>query len=74
MIGRRTTAAIAFTASKSPSEAIGEPGLDYIHAQPVELMRQPQLFLLVHAASRRLLAIAKGRVEDRDSLCIHNSS
>ena len=71
MIGRRTTEAIAFTDSKSPSEAIGKTRLDHIHAQTVELVSQAQLFLLVHAAARRLLAIAKRGVENRDagSLC-----
>src|SRR5581483_3503573 len=41
--------------------------LDYIHAQTVKLLRQSQLLLLVHAAARRLLAIAKRRIKNRDS-------
>ena len=30
----------------------GKAGLDHVHAQAVELVRQTQLFLHVHAASR----------------------
>ena len=37
----------------------GKAGFDDVHAQAVELVRQPQLFLHVHAASRRLLAVAQ---------------
>jgi len=47
--------------------------LDYVHSQSVELVRQTQLFLLVHAAARRLLSISKSGVEDLDAraLCGH---
>src|SRR3989454_7577975 len=45
----------------------GKPCLDHIHAQTVELVRQTQLFLHVHTAARRLLAIAQGGVEYRDA-------
>jgi hypothetical protein len=50
-----------------------EPRFDHVHAQPIKLMRQPQLFLLIHAASRRLLAIAESGIEDSDpgSLATH---
>ena len=49
----------------------GEAGFDDIHAQAVELVRQPQLLLHVHAASRRLLAVAQGSVEYRDPCSFH---
>ncbi len=49
----------------------GEAGLDDVHAQPVELVRQAQLFLHVHAAPGRLLAVAQGRVEYRDPCSFH---
>jgi hypothetical protein len=35
-------------------------------------MRQPQLFLLVHAAARGLLSIPKRRIEYRNSRFVHN--
>ena len=52
----------------------GETGLNHVHSQTVELVSQAQLFLLVHAATRRLLAIAKRGVENRDAsaLCGHD--
>ena len=37
--------------------------LDNVHAQPVQLLRHAQLFAYVHAASRRLLAVAERSVE-----------
>ena len=49
----------------------GEAGFDDVHAQAVELVRQAQLFLHVHAASGRLLAIAKRGVEYRDPGSFH---
>src|SRR5438128_12631758 len=49
----------------------GKSSLDHIHAQTVELVRQTQLFLHVHAATRRLLAIAQGGVEYRNLRSFH---
>ena len=49
----------------------GEAGFDDVNAQAVKLVRQSQLFLHVHAASRRLLAVAKGSVEYCDSCSFH---
>src|SRR5712692_8713974 len=49
----------------------GETRLDDIHAQTVELARQTQLLLHVHAATRRLLAIAQSSVEYRDTRSFH---
>ena len=43
----------------------GEPGLNHVHAQAVELMRQAQLFRPVHAATGRLLSVAKRGIENR---------
>src|SRR5260370_1254376 len=45
----------------------GEPGFDHVGAQTVELMRQPQFFLMVHAAPGRLLSVAQGGIENGDS-------
>ena len=59
--------AMARTASKSPSEAIGKPGLDDVHAEHVELPRQAQLLGGRHAEAGRLLAVAQGRVENPDA-------
>src|SRR5208282_469245 len=39
----------------------------HIHAKPVELVRQTQLFLVVHAAAGRLLAVAQGGIEHGDA-------
>ena len=47
-------------------EAIGKPRLDHVDAEPLELPRQAQLLGGVHAAARRLLAVAERGVEDRD--------
>ena len=45
----------------------GEAGLDHVHTQAVELVRHPQLFLMVHAAAGRLFSVAQSGVENRDS-------
>src|SRR6185503_5666856 len=44
----------------------GEPGLDDVHAQPLELLRNPQLLRRGHAAPRRLLSVSQRGVEDGD--------
>src|SRR5208282_1531305 len=49
----------------------GESGLDHVHAQAVELLGQVQLFLHIHAAARRLLAVTKRGVENGDARPIH---
>src|SRR5437016_4565437 len=41
----------------------GKAGFDYVHAKPVELMRQTKLFLMVHAAAGRLFSVAKSGIE-----------
>ena len=48
-----------------------EPGLDHVHAQPVELLGQTQFFLHIHAATRRLLAVPQRGVKDNDARQIH---
>ena len=45
----------------------GESRLDHIDAQPVEVMRHAQLLRHIHAATRRLLAVAQRSVENRDA-------
>ena len=61
-----TSAAMARTASKSPTEAIGNPAS--MMSTPERGQRPGHLELLghVHARARRLLAVAQGRVEDPD--------
>ena len=62
--GPSTAFAIAVTASKSPGEVIGKPGLDDVDAQARELVRDLQLLLHVQRDAGRLLAVAQRRVED----------
>src|SRR5580704_9009357 len=50
----------------------GKAGFNNVYPEAVELMRQPKLFLLIHAAAGRLLAISKGRVENGNSRFVHN--
>ena len=45
----------------------GKPGFDHVYAEAIELMGQAQFFLHVHAATRRLLAVAKCGIEYRDA-------
>src|SRR5271157_1019428 len=49
----------------------GKSGFDHVHAESVELLGQAQLFLHIHAATRRLLAVTKRGVEDGDARPIH---
>src|SRR5438034_1201938 len=42
----------------------GEPRLDHVHAQVLELARDRELLLHVHGGAGRLLPVAQGRVED----------
>ena len=43
-----------------------EARFDDVDAESLELARQGQLLVQVHAAARRLLAVTQGRVEDED--------
>ena len=70
MTGPSTVRAIAWTASKSPGEVIGKPGLDHVDAEPGELLGDLQLLLRVQRDARRLLAVAQRRVEDQYSVGI----
>ena len=45
-----------------------EAGLDHVDAEPLELARDRELLVEVHAAARRLLAVAQRRVEDPDAV------
>jgi hypothetical protein len=58
------------TASKSPSEAAGNPGLDDVDAQFFQLGGQAQLFAGVHAGAGRLLAVSQGGIENDDAFVI----
>ncbi len=42
----------------------GKTRLNHVDAEAVELVRQAQLLRMIHAATRRLLSIAKGRVKN----------
>ena len=46
-----------------------EAGFDDVHAKAIELLRQAQLLRRGHAEARRLLAVAKRRVEHLDAGC-----
>ena len=59
MIGPSTSRAIACTASKSPGEAIGKPGLDDVDAEARELLGDLELLGGVERDARRLLAVAQ---------------
>jgi hypothetical protein len=48
-----------------------EARLDHVHPQPLELASERELLLEVHAAARRLLAVAQRRIEDADQLPAH---
>ncbi len=58
------------TASKSPSEAIGKPGLDDVDAHLVEQLGDFELFLERHRGAGALLAVAQRRVEDEDAVLV----
>ena len=44
----------------------GEPGLDYVHVHPEQLLGNNELLLGVHRCARRLLAVSQCGVEDVD--------
>jgi hypothetical protein len=46
-----------------------EAGFDDVHAKAIELLREAQLFRCGHAEARRLLAVAKRRVEHLNTGC-----
>ena len=70
MIGPSTVRAIVWTASKSPGEVIGKPGLDHVDAQARELLGDLELLLRVQRDPGRLLAVTQRRVEDQYSVRI----
>jgi hypothetical protein len=58
---------MARTASKSPWEAIGKPA-SRVHLQALQLPGHLELFLEIHAAARRLLAIPQRGIKYVDSV------
>src|SRR5215467_6189637 len=46
--------------------------LNNIYPQAVELTRQADLFLHIHTAARRLLAVAQSRIKNRNSIAVHH--
>ena len=51
-----------------------EPGLDDVDAERRELTGQLELFVDPHRKARSLLAVAQGRIEDREPVGRHGSS
>src|SRR5262249_42235610 len=49
----------------------GESGFDNIHSKLLELKRHAQLLVHIHAATRRLLSIAQGRIENQHPVVAH---
>jgi hypothetical protein len=45
----------------------GESGFDHVGAEAVELVRQAQLFLMIHATTGRLFSIAQRCIENGDA-------
>src|ERR1700751_453008 len=56
---------------KVPLGSDGESCFDHIHAQPVQLLRKAELFLHIHAATRRLFTVPKRRIEYCDPRSFH---
>ena len=56
------------TAAKSPSEEIGESGLDDVDAECGQLVGDGDLVVGVEGDSGRLLAVSQGGVEDEYSV------
>jgi hypothetical protein len=52
----------------------GEPGLDDVDAERVQLLRQADLLVDPHRETRRLLAVAQRRVEHRQAVVSHGAS
>ena len=63
-----TRRAISATASKSPFEAIGKPGLDDVDAHRVEQVGDLELLFERHRRAGALLAVAQGGVEDQHAV------
>src|SRR5258706_13596419 len=49
----------------------GKARFDHVHAEDIQLLSQAHFLLYVHAAARRLLAVAKCRVENGNAWSIH---
>ena len=62
--------AISWTLLKSPSEAMGKPGLDDIDAHLVEDFGDLELLLEGHGGAGALFAVAQSRVEDHDAVAL----
>ena len=71
MTGPWTSRAIAWTASKSPGEAIGKPASMMSTPQARELVGDLELLAGVERDAGRLLAVAQRRVEDQYSVGVH---
>ncbi len=64
MTGPCTVSAISRTASNSPGDEIGNPGLQDVHVQPGELLGDLDLLGLGEGDAGCLLPVAQGGVED----------
>jgi len=61
----------AVNSLESELEALSDDALRARTAEFRERLRHVELFLQVHAAARRLLAVAEGRIEDENP-CVHD--
>src|SRR5205085_1262389 len=51
----------------------GKAGFHYVNAELLQLTRKAELLVHMHAAARRLLAIAQSGIEDGDARLVHRS-
>ena len=65
---RLSRLAISDTAWKSPSDAIGKPGLDDVDAHLVEEVRHLQLLLERHGGAGALLAVTQSCIENENAV------
>src|SRR5438045_4143796 len=56
-----------------PIRSDRETGLDNVNSQLIELPPQPDFLMHVHAAARRLLAVAERRIKNSNSLAFHSA-
>ena len=62
--GPRISRATACTASKSPWEEKGKPGLDDIHVEEFQVPGDLQFFVHVEIGAGGLFPVPQGRIED----------
>ena len=70
-VGPSTTARHLAHAFEVSGGGRGEPGLDHVHAETLELLRDLRLLVRLQRDAGRLLAVPQGRVEDGDPASLH---